>query len=33
LFFDLRAGKVLRGQVDRAAGLVDIIMELVQQLP
>jgi hypothetical protein len=33
LFFDLLAGKVLRGQVDRAAGSVDNIVELVQRLP
>ena len=33
LVLDLPAGKVLRGQVDRAIGSVDNIVELVQRLP
>ena len=33
LVLDLHAGKVLRGQVDRAVGSVDNIEELVQRLP
>jgi hypothetical protein len=32
LFFDLHAGKVLHGQVHRAAGSVDNIVKLVQRL-
>ena len=33
MFFDLLAGKILRGQVDRAVGSVDNAVELVQRLP
>lgn len=33
LVLDLHAGKVHRGQVDRAVGSVDNIVELVQRLP
>ena len=33
LVLDLLAGKVLHGQVDRAVGSVDNIVELVQRLP
>ena len=33
MFFDLLAGKILHGQVDRAVGSVDNIVELVQRLP
>ena len=33
MFFDLLAGKIHRGQVDRAVGSVDNVVELVQRLP